>query len=262
MASLYASGWRQGSIFFADLPLDSVILGTDGQPARRQSEHGRWVVATQDCDLVQTEEDDVEPIIELRAIFTDVPPPDWGLRSTRLRLTETEFVISAGPRTVVSAAVLTSLLVAGRERRNVDESRRLAFTTWLGLRYDRPAVPDELVDLARRIAQEVTRTARRPIGLVVRDVLMDLDRTTSPHQYSLYAVIEDTEDEERVRTWLAAIALAVPAELGVAVQLLAATPAGISIEILERSYAADVSRLTWRPNSPDPEGPVGRADHS
>jgi hypothetical protein len=127
MASLYAAGWRQGSILVADLPLDSVILGQDGQPTRNQSEHDRWVVATQDCDLVQTATDDAEPIIEVRAIFTDTPPPDWGLRSARLRLTETEFVVSAGPRTVVSAAVLTALLGAGRERRDVAENRRLAF---------------------------------------------------------------------------------------------------------------------------------------
>lgn len=256
MASLYAAGWRQGSILVADLPFDCVILGGDDQPVRNQNQHGRWVVATQDCDLAQTEEDDAEPTIELRAVFSDSPPPDWGLRSAKLRLTETEFVVSAGPRPVVSAAVLTALLASGHERREVDENRRLAFTTWLGLRYDRPAVPDDLVDLAKRIAQEVTRGSRRPIGLVVRDVLMDLDNTTSPHQYSLYAVIEDPLDEERVRTWLADIARAVPAELGVSVQLLAATTAGISMGVLERSYAADASRLTWRPNSPDPEGAV------
>lgn len=137
------------------------------------------------------------------------------------------------------------------------ENRRLAFTTWLGLRYDnRPAVPDDLVDLAKKIAQEVNRSSRRPTGLLVRDVLMVLDNSTSPHQFSLYAVIEDPDDEEQVRTWLADIARAVPTELGVPLQLFAATAAGISIEVLETSYAADVSRLTWRPNSSDPEGAI------
>jgi hypothetical protein len=256
MASLYAAGWRQGSILVADLPLDSVILGEDGQPLRLQGEHGRWVVATQDCDLVQTETDEVEPTIELRPVFTDAPPPDWGLRSAKLRLTESEFVLSASPRSMVSAALLTALLASGSERRDIDESRRLAFTTWLGLRYDRPAVPDDLVDLAHRIAQEATRNQRRPVGLVVRDLLMDLDNSTAPHQFSLYAVIEDPDDAERVRIWLADIALSVPEQLGVPDQLFAATAAEVSIEVLERSYAADVSRLTWRPNSPDPEGAV------
>lgn len=256
MASLYAEGWRQGSILVADLPLDSVTLGNDGQPVRNQGQHGRWVVATQDCDLAQTETDDRDPIIELRPVFTDTPLPDWGLRSAKLRLTDTEFVMSAGPRPVVSTELLTALLAAGAERRDTSESRRLAFTTWLGLRYDRPAVPDDVVDLARKIAQEVTRSSRRPTGLLVRDVLMVLDNSTSPHQFSLYAVIEHPDDAERVRTWLAEIARAIPTELGVPVQLFAATAAGISIEVLETSYAADVSRLTWRPNSPDPEGAV------
>jgi hypothetical protein len=254
MASLYAAGWRQGSILVADLPLDTLILGQDGQPVRDQGQHGCWVVATQNCDLVQTETHDEEPTIELRPVFTDGPPPDWGLRSARLRLTDTEFVVSASPRPVVSAALLTALVAAGHERRDVAENRRRALTTWLGLRYDRPAVPDDLVALAKRIAEEVIKPERRPIGLLVRDVLMDLDDSTKPHQFSLYAVIQDDQDAEQVRTWLADIARAIPVELGVPAQLLAATAASISIETLEQSYAADVSRLTWRPNSPNPEG--------
>ncbi|MGH2871631.1 MAG: hypothetical protein ACRDL5_04120 [Solirubrobacteraceae bacterium] len=254
MASLYDAGWRQGSILVADLPLDCVILGEDGLPARRQSSHGRWAVATQDCDLVQTESGDVEPSIELRSVLTVDPPTDWGLRSARLRLTDTEFVVSAGPRTFVSGALSTCLLETGSERSDVSESRRLAFTTWLGLRYDRPAVPDDLLILAKRIAHEATKRSHRPTGLIVRDVLMDLDNSTTPHQYSLYAVLEHPDDEQAARGWLAEVALAVPTDLGVPAQLLAATAAGISIEVLEHSYAADVSQLTWRPNSPNPEG--------
>lgn len=257
MASLYASGWRQGSILVASLPLDGVVLGEGGEPVRTQSEHGCWVVATQDCDLDQTETDDGLPIVELRAVFMEGPPPDWGLRSARLRLTDTEFVVSAGPRAVVSAAVLTALHEAGSERRAIAENRRLALTTWLGLRYDRPAVPEHLVPLARRIGEEVTSDSRRPTSLVVRDVLMSLDDSTTPPQFSLYAIIESAEHEEVVRTWLAEIALSIPQQLGAPVELLAALASQISIEILEKSYAADVSRLTWRPNSPDPRGAVG-----
>ncbi len=142
MASLYDAGWRQGSILGADLPLDSVILGEDGVPARSQSSHNRWAVATQNCDLVQTDSEDAEPIIELRAVFTKDPPVNWGLRSARLRLTDTDFVVSAGPRTVVTAALLTRLVQTGHQRVDLDDSRSLAFATWLGLRYDRPAVPE------------------------------------------------------------------------------------------------------------------------
>ncbi len=256
MASLYADGWRQGSIIQATLPLDGVVLDGDGRPCRDQSDHGSWAVASQDCDLDKTDADHHEPTVELRAVFTDKPPEDWGLRSWRLRLTETDYVVSHGPRTVVSAAVLTALVQDGSERRDVDASRRLAFTTWLGLRYDRPAVPPELVPLAQRISAEVARRSRRPTGAVVRDVLMQFDESETPPLFSLYAVLENDADRARVEEWLGQIALAVPDTLGTPSQLQAATSSGISLYLVENSYAADVTQVTWRPSQPDPEGAV------
>ncbi len=74
MASLYEEGWRQGSILEATLPLDAVVLGPTGHPERRQGEHNRWVVATQDCDLDQTDSTEIEPSVELgRSSSTDRP---------------------------------------------------------------------------------------------------------------------------------------------------------------------------------------------
>ncbi len=84
---------------------------------------------------------------------------------------------------------------------------------------------------------------------------MDFDDSVTPHQYSLYAVLENPGDQDRARTWLGDIALAVPTDLGVPAQLLAETADRISIRVLENSYAADVSQLTWHPDAPDPEGP-------
>lgn len=88
MASLYEETWRQGTIFDAPLPLDSVVLGEASRlPERRLTIHNRWVVASQDCDLDQTDAAYPEPTIELRPVFAKGPPQDWGLRSYRLRLT-------------------------------------------------------------------------------------------------------------------------------------------------------------------------------
>lgn len=252
MASLYAQGWRQGTIIAAQLPLDSVTLGADGHPTRDHNEHDRWIIATQDCDLDATESDDNAATIELRAVFVDDPPPNWGLRSAKLRLTDADYVVSLGARTVVSAAVLTA--VAGNERIDLSEQRRLAFKTWLGLRYDRPAVPPDLVDLAKRISTEISRRARRPTGLVVRDVLMTFDQSMQPPLFSLYAILADTEDREHVEHWLATIARNVPMELGSPAELRAAHASEISFQLVESAYAADVTQLTWRPNDPKPEG--------
>lgn len=254
MASLYEAGWRQGSIFVASLPFDAVVLDASGQVVRQQRDHDRWVVASQECDLDLTEADDERPTIELRAVHTYNPPDDWGLRSSRLRLTDSEYVVSDNPRVSVSAAVLTSLLAAGAERRNPTEVRSRAFAIWLGLRYDRPALPPELVPLARRIAEEVRRRQGRPVAARVRDVLMQFDENTEPVRYSLFAVLEHESDEEATREWLAGIAARVPTELGIGDELEAASAARVSLELIEQSYAADVTQLTWRPGRPDPTG--------
>lgn len=158
MASLHEAGWRQGSILEAELPLDAVVLNeSSGKPERRPGRHDRWAVANQDCDLALIEETEAEPCVELRPVFTDEPPSDWGIRSSRFLLTQTEYVRSTSPRPIVSPAVLTSLAASGATHRLLSESRQLAFTTGLGLRYDRPAVPPALVPLADRIAEIVRR---------------------------------------------------------------------------------------------------------
>jgi hypothetical protein len=254
MASLYEAGWRQGSILAGSLLLTAVVLDKSGQPVRQERDHGRWVVASQECDLDLTDVDDERPTIELRAVHTDDPPEDWGLRSSRLRLTESDHVVSDDPRVSVSAAVLTALLSAGSERRNLSEARSRAFAIWLGLRYDRPALPPELLPVARRIAEEVRRRQGRPVAPLVRDVLMQFDESTEPVRYSLFAVVEKENDEEAVREWLAGIASRVPVELGIGDELEAAPAARISLQLIEQSYAADVTQLTWRPGRPEPTG--------
>jgi hypothetical protein len=257
MASLYEDGWHQGTIFDAALPLDAVVLSeTSRQPERRTGTHNRWVIATQDCDLDQTETMGDEPTIELRPVYTDNPPQDWGLRSARLRLTDDDFAWSASPRTLVSAAVLTVLKAGNVATCEPEFNRRRAFTIWLGKRYDRPAVPPQLVPVARKIADVVNQKRNRPTGARVRDVLMQIDETASPTRFSLFAVLENAADEREVRSWLSAVALKVPSDLGVTDRIEAALASGISLELIENSYSADVSQVTWRPNSPDPEGAI------
>lgn len=254
MASLYDAGWRQGSIVVMELPLDAVILGDSGGPERLSMPHGLWVVATQDCDLDRAESDDSNPGIELRPLFTQGCPADWGIRSAKLRLTDVEFVEANAPRLTVAPNVLMNAVLSGRAvRREVHVSRRQAFTTWLGLRYDRPAVPSSLVPLAQRISREV-RNNRSEIHVQIRDILMQFDDTTDPVRYSLYAILVDSRDEGAVRAWLAEVSNAVPTHLGIAVRIEAAHADGIALSTMESSYSADVSQVTWRRDGQDPEG--------
>lgn len=254
MASLYEEGWRQGSIVEYELPLDAVVVGTSGTAERLLGTHGRWAVATQDCDLDRADTGDPHPGIEMRPLFTLEPPPDWGIRSARLRLTDHEYADANAPRLTVAPQVLTTILEAGATRRDVAAGRRQAFTTWLGLRYDRPAVPEHLVPLARSISAEVARDTHRIITARVRDILMQFDDGDDTVRYSLFGVLDNPADEDEVRVWLARIVQAVPTELGVADRIEAATADGIAFSTIETSYSADVSQVTWRRGKPDPEG--------
>jgi hypothetical protein len=85
---------------------------------------------------------------------------------------------------------------------------------------------------------------------------MQFDESVSPPRFSLFAILENEADEHEVRAWLAGISLEIPTYLGLADQVEAATARGISLQLIETSYAADVSQVTWRPGKPDPEGAV------
>jgi hypothetical protein len=254
MASLYENGWRQGSITEVELLLDAIILGTSGQPERSSTLHHHWIVATQDCDLDRADADAAYPTIELRPLFTEDCPTDWGIRSAKLRLTGEEYSEANSPRVTVAPNVLTEALASGAVRRDVSFSRRQAFTTWLGLRYDRPAVPNHLVPLAQRIGKEVARSKHRESAARVRDVLVQFDDSHEPTRYSLIAVLDDAVDEADVRAWLARVSQAVPTDLGVADRIEAADSNGIAFSTIESSYAADVSQVTWGRDEPEPEG--------
>ena len=83
---------------------------------------------------------------------------------------------------------------------------------------------------------------------------MELDDSTEPPRFSLIAVLDNPADEGAVREWLADIAKAVPTALGVANRIEAAPATQISLHLIENSYPADVTQLTWRPNDPAPQG--------
>jgi hypothetical protein len=61
----------------------------------------------------------------------------------------------------------------------------MALKTWLGLRYDRPAVPDGgLVPLARRIAKEIRDARPREMQDKIHDVLIEFDDSVAPPHFS------------------------------------------------------------------------------
>ena len=247
MADLYESGWRQGSIFHAELAASWLGRAQAGLVEHRTEVFPTWVVCTQDCDLRGAPIEAQDPQIEIRPVLSEAPPSDWGIRSRRLRLTETMYVDVAKPRLMVTADLLASL---GPPATALTDARAKAFKTWLGLRYDRPAIPERLVDLAREVATRCGSRSGRAAAENVHEVLMQFDESDDPPKVALFAIVAAEANRDVVRAWLAEASTRISTALGVVAHIDVATKEETSITLIENSYAADLSQLTWRDTDP------------
>jgi hypothetical protein len=235
----------------------------DGAAEEIVQTHDLWLIAEQDCDLAwQAIERDgaAEFLVELRPVFTGSPSIDWGIRSQRFLLDADD-----GRHLLANAPVLrvTPEVITTAEHVDcLDDDHQLRLKTWMGLRYDRPAVSQRFMNLARALADALSVKKNRARAERYRDVLAQYWDEDGVTKYSLVAVLPDgphPEDSEAIadaRRWLADSVRDVPAELGVAVLLDAYGDDAISLHYLEGSYSVDVTRLSWPPNTPGPTGAV------
>jgi hypothetical protein len=253
--SLYAIGWRQGSVLAASLPYYGMALGTDGSVDTRKSVNDNWVVVTQDCTLARTESSVNKPSIELRQVISDDPPTSWGITSRKFLMDKDRghYLVDDKPSIFVSPRLLAKFFEGSNLIYTLPPQRILALKTWLGNRYDRPAVPDYLVDLARSIALAVKESRSPAIEYVVREVLMTFEPYASGIRYKMIAVVENDADKTAIKEWMVNASLSVPSELGVPDGFEALRSSEISLQLVENSYCADVSQLTWD----DQDGPEG-----
>jgi hypothetical protein len=263
MASLYQLGWRQGSVL--SVALDTTVAAASQGGAELQTiSHNRWVVVSQDCDLDSAHSEGTDPRIELRPVYDrhggpafDRGSPDaWGVRSRKFRLnTERDFVHADSPRLMASPALLSQFVDARQTL--LTDGRTAAFSAWLGRRYDRPAVPDGLVELARAVGRSASRTGHR-VRDHLHDLLMAFDESTTPPEVALFAITCDLDHSEPcctgqcsddhvadARAWMGEIAQALDVEVGVVARIEAAPRAGTSMLIVETSFSADVTDITY-----------------
>lgn len=244
--TLYDAGWRQGTV--TAVGLDAVLLLRAGPTF---DSVGKWIVATQNCDLTGAHVDDDGPrfAVELRPIRTTDPPRDLGIRS-RLFLLERgqpDHLRAEDPRLHLSPCRLAECPIS----RMLPTERIVALRTWLGLRYDRPAVPPERVELMNAVARLIQ--ARRGGGEHVHDVLVQaaVGERSSVH---LIAVVEEGPHAAawtaEARRWLGNVAAALDPELGAVDRIEAGTKAEISLALVESSWSADVTQITWGKGSP------------
>lgn len=222
--------------------LTAVVVG------REDAELDTWIVCTQDCDLANADSGSVEDVIELRPVLNDSPPQDWGIRSRRFLLQPGAFIHANSPRVSITPAKLAELtILRGNE---LSESRVRALKTWLGRRYDRPAVPEHLVPIAREVAKRCESKEGRPTAHKIHDVLMQFDDMPDPPRMALFAVIADDADRNAILEWLANVAFKIDTKLGVVAHIDIGTRAQTSLLLIETSYSADLSQLTWGEQEP------------
>jgi hypothetical protein len=247
VADLYAAGWRQGSIFNATLDVTILEAGDDGA-APSTTSFSRWVVCTQDCDLASASTKSDDALVELRPVLQSNPPKDWGIRSRRFLLAENDYVDAAQPRCFITPKALAHSI--DPDLTEIEPARARAFKTWLGRRYDRPAVPEHLVPIAKEVASRCGIKGGRETAEGVHDILMQFDDSTNPPQVALFAVIHDEADPNEARKWLADASTRIRKDLGIVAAIDAGTKAETSLELVESSYSADLSQLTWRNKEP------------
>jgi hypothetical protein len=249
LPKLYDRGWRQGTLLRAELEAHGWVVGDGDQPRVDPLQHGLWIVVTQDCDLNSLDEADDVTSVELRPVFEENPPQTLGIRSRMLKLMPgmPYYLQAQSRREMISPAGLVKL-TKDREKL-LDDVRLTALKTWLGKRYDRPAVPDGFVPLAKAIATAMKGHRHDRILDGVRDVLVQFaDGDTI--RVSMFAVVTDEANKDEVERLLAEIAQDIPAELGIVDDIAVGTSAEVSLKVIEDSFAVDATDITWRGEAP------------
>lgn len=237
--SLYNAGWRQGTIFEHQLHLCVNRLSQVGLTADLQA-HDRWIVASQDCDLAGAALDS-RLEIEVWPLSATDEVVAASLRNRKFGVKPGWMLTHPSARGYIEARALATI---NPRAEALDDRTQRRLKTWLGRRYDRPALPREYEIPAKAIAAAVKSLRDRETDRHVRDVLM-VFIAADPLVIDLYAVVneESTGELERVERWLSEIA----AKLGEKTPLRAwrAVPESLtSLLLVEHSYPADLSQIT------------------
>lgn len=133
---------------------------------------------------------------------------------------------------------------AAREDWLADDRTLAALTTWLGRRYDRPAVPDEYGPLMKRLSSVLRTRGAPPRGDGIRDVFAQIE-PGDPPTYHLLGLVESDADVPDAELLLAECALDVSTELGNVGRMVAAPSDRFPLAAVEDGLLLDLSQLTW-----------------
>jgi hypothetical protein len=239
--SLHAEGWRQGSLIRETLSVHFIDLH-DGAVVDRSEQFDLWLLATQDCDLDQTPCTNSTRQFELRPVLARTRDDKLdGLRS-RTILVKGELVLrSDSKKLTLSARALNSF--KGRREDDLDEERRVQIKTWLGLRYDRPAVPTPFVPLGFRLKTAfIDDLPERFIG-VVRDVWVYFE---TAREVRIFVILVDVHENraDDIRDWVADVAATLSDESIIVREQHVEGPNRTPLSVLQTYYGLGLAELS------------------
>jgi len=190
---LFDIGWKQGTLFSAPLACFSLNKLSGPEPTvqiirsdRPTKPKEKYVLITQDCDIVASET--LEPYVE--ALLCKPEKPGFvskiGGNSTRWFVIDYEqgLVAYARYRTQFEKQVLKKLIP---EPWPNGPNRFDEFVRWLARRYDRPALPDALVDAFQKPVEALIADLKKEhpetfatFNKVVSDVRINLPASEDP----------------------------------------------------------------------------------
>lgn len=194
---LLDTGWQQGTIFAA--PTLSIVhqkLDEGGRvitKSRSSRNDERFVLVSQDCDIKSKDEPYVEAILctvvneSFISRLIDAKSARWFAVDENSRL-----VAQAKYRILIDKEMLLTFVP---EPWPSSPERHSRFVTWLGRRYDRPALADEMVEaLQKPIERTLAQLSREQPDLLalfsqaVHEVRVTLPWTEQP-PYAMHLVL-------------------------------------------------------------------------
>lgn len=160
--SLYDAGCRQGAIFRADptqMNQDALDSAAEILASRQQSVGDRLIIVTQDCDVLSEDEPRIEALA-CQSITGKSDLDNYDRNSSRYFVVHKEhgLIALARDRIFFDKRLLQSYRFAPWPS---DEKRFERFRRWLGRRYTRPPIPDDIVESFCTPVQQLLRSLQK-----------------------------------------------------------------------------------------------------
>jgi hypothetical protein len=85
--TVYAAGWRQGTVLEAAIEVMSTVRNPiSGEADQLQQGHTLWALVTQDCNLFRMKATVNTPVVELRQVHDSEPPNHEGIHARKFLL--------------------------------------------------------------------------------------------------------------------------------------------------------------------------------